>query len=192
MFQLDPQRYGPAWAKWLACDRCRPLGPGEPVEAVSEELNRLTIDDLFGDTAVVDRQMGSLCLAGLWLLYDFLDQSHRISQSVHNRSGSYWHAIMHRREPDYSNSKYWWRQTGSHAVFDELAPQAAALAADHQVDEESRFLATQSKWDPHRFVDLCQAVAQGRSSAELLARRVAQLEWELLFDHCYRHALATC
>src|SRR5277367_1162697 len=37
-------------------------------------------------------------LAGLWLWHDWLDQSHEISQSLHSATGSFWHAIMHRRE----------------------------------------------------------------------------------------------
>src|SRR5687768_16281564 len=37
-------------------------------------------------------------LAALWLLHDFLDESHTISQGLNSPTGSYWHAIMHRRE----------------------------------------------------------------------------------------------
>src|SRR5258706_16358356 len=37
-------------------------------------------------------------LAGLWLWHDWLDESHQISQSLHSATGSFWHAIMHRRE----------------------------------------------------------------------------------------------
>src|SRR5690348_16418541 len=43
-------------------------------------------------------------LAGLWLWHDWLDESHRISQSLSSATGSFWHAIMHRREGDFSNS----------------------------------------------------------------------------------------
>ena len=39
--------------------------------------------------------------AGIWLYVDDLDQSHRVSQTVHTPTGSYWHAIMHRREGDF-------------------------------------------------------------------------------------------
>src|SRR3954447_17397484 len=40
-------------------------------------------------------------LAGLLLWHDCLDRSHEISQSISSESGSYWHAIMHRREGDF-------------------------------------------------------------------------------------------
>src|SRR5208282_3154263 len=48
---------------------------------------------------------GSAMLAGLWLWHDGLDESHRISQGLSSPAGSFWHAIMHRREGDFSNSK---------------------------------------------------------------------------------------
>jgi hypothetical protein len=34
---------------------------------------------------------------------------------------------MHRREPDPSNSKYWWRKVASHPVLDQLRKKAPAL-----------------------------------------------------------------
>src|SRR5262245_21627515 len=52
-------------------------------------------------------------LAGLWLYHDWLDESHRISQSLDTPTGSFWHAIMHRRERDFSNSKYWYARCAS-------------------------------------------------------------------------------
>ena len=48
-------------------------------------------------------------VAGIWLYVDDLDRSHTISQSLDTVEGSLWHAIMHRRESDFSNSKYWLR-----------------------------------------------------------------------------------
>src|SRR5689334_18276195 len=44
-------------------------------------------------------------LAGLWLWHDYLDESHRICQALETETGALWHAIMHRREGDFSNSK---------------------------------------------------------------------------------------
>lgn len=54
------------------------------------------------------------------------------------------------------------------------------------------FLRQQNSWDPYRFIDLCESLASRKSadeSAELLARRIARAEWDLLFAHCYRAAI---
>src|SRR5579864_8970854 len=37
-------------------------------------------------------------LAGLWLWLDGLDECHRIVQDIASPTGSFWHAILHRRQ----------------------------------------------------------------------------------------------
>src|SRR5262249_42788381 len=137
---------------------------------------------------VKDRQMAEACLAGLWLWCDFLDESHRISQSLDTVEGSYWHAMMHRREPDYDNAKYWFRRVGQHPVYTSLVEGARRLTAADESDSQWRFLANQGQWDPFRFVDLCRASAPAVSPGNLLCRSVQQLEWQLLFDYCFQQA----
>jgi hypothetical protein len=44
---------------------------------------------------------------------------------------------------------------------------------------------------PEAFVDFCERVRDSHSSDEGLARRVQLLEWQLLFDWCYRKAVGT-
>lgn len=71
--------------------------------------------------------------AGLWLYVDQLDASHAVSQKIDDPTGSYWHAIMHRLEGDFSNSHYWLRRTGRHpamAAVDASGLHAAAALVD--------------------------------------------------------------
>jgi hypothetical protein len=186
---FDPDAYGPACAILLGIDRLCDLGPGDPDDDVRSALDALDQQLLFEGRSVVDPSMADCCLSGLWLLYDQLDQSHGISQQIDTTTGSYWHGIMHRREPDFSNSKYWFRRVGQHAVFEPLAGAARELVSGSDDSQDAVRLAEQTSWDPYAFIDLCEAVAVGRASCELLCRRIAQAEWELLFDYCYRKAI---
>jgi hypothetical protein len=101
---FDPTAYSPAVADLLQERRLAPLGPGSPNLRRRPRLQALTVEQAFAPHRVRDRDAAAACLAGLWLYHDFLDESHTISQGLHTPEGSYWHALMHRREPDFSNS----------------------------------------------------------------------------------------
>lgn len=58
--------------------------------------------------------------AALWLYVDDLDRSHSVSQGIEDETGSYWHGIMHRREGDFNNSRYWMRRAAAHPLMDSL------------------------------------------------------------------------
>ena len=114
------------------------------------------------------------CHAGLWLYHDGLAESHAISQELDTPEGSFWHAVMHRREPDAWNSEYWWRKVGPHPVLDRLCEEAPAVGYEFTT--------------PEAFVDFCERVRGTGTDDEELAQRVQLLEWQPLFDHCYRKA----
>ncbi len=106
--------------------------------------------------------------SGLWLLAGDLDRSHTISQDDSSAEGSFWHAIMHRRESDYSNAAYWFRRVGSHAVLDDLAQK-------YSVDYR----------DPAQFIDAVAAACKA-PDAERVAhlQQIQWTEWQLLFQDC--------
>jgi hypothetical protein len=186
--RFDPAGYSPAIAELLREPRLAPLGPGSPNRGALPGLQRLTVETAFAPHPVRDRDMARACLAGLWLYHDFLDESHTISQDLAGATGSYWHGLMHRREPDYGNAAYWFRRVGRHPVFAPLGRAAAELAAAQHAGPETAFLARQSAWDPFAFIDLCESVKAGRATCDMLCRQVQQREWELLFDFCYQLA----
>jgi hypothetical protein len=186
MTAFDPSAYGPVIASVLKESRLMPLGPGSPNAKVQTQLKALTLEQAFSHVAIRDQDMAKCCLAGLWLYHDFLNESHTLSQEIQTTSGSYWHGLMHRREPDYSNAKYWFQRVGDHPIFEALAADAKEIAAGDS-GEAAKLLHRQNTWDPFAFVDLCEKAAG--SPSEMLCRRIQQREWELLFDYCYPQAL---
>jgi len=111
-------------------------------------------------------------VAGLWLYVDDLDASHKVSQSLETPTGSFWHAIMHRREGDFSNSKYWYRQAGTHEVFPKIDQSGGSGAAGTDVGE----------YDPIAFVDhVAAAHRAGTTPSDLLD--LQRREWVALFEH---------
>ncbi len=186
---FNVSKYGVGCRALLSGDRLCELGPGVP--EADRRLDLAALDDaaLFDTRKVVDSTMAAACRAGVWLLHDFLDQSHTISQGIHTPTGSYWHGIMHRREPDYFNAKYWFQRVGGHPVFGPLCAAARRLASQAPLDRSAAFLMEQEAWEPFAFIDLCEAVVRGRSKQESLCRQIARAEWELLFDYSYRLAV---
>jgi hypothetical protein len=188
-FDFDPKHYGPIFNELLQEEHLMPFGPGTPNLKVRSALDALTLETAFAPQKVVDPDMAQACLSAMWLYHDFLDESHQISQSISTVEGSYWHGIMHRREPDFSNSKYWFRRVGEHPIFGPLRQAAPALVSATGKHESTVFLLSQPSWDPFAFIDLCEACAKRHSPAEMLCRQIQKCEWQLLFDYCYHHAI---
>jgi hypothetical protein len=161
--------------------RLMPLGPGTPNAEMRPQLQALS--DMLLDKAK-DLDFALACMSGLWLYHDFLDESHSISQDLHTIEGSYWHAIMHRREPDYWNSKYWFKRVGSHPIYPELNQAILNLAKGRMWPT---FLNSET-WDPEGFVDLCEKQADPSMMAHEFCRRIQRIEWGMLFTYCHERA----
>jgi hypothetical protein len=170
--EFDPNAYGQEIAALIPDGLTMPLDAGLPNLSVRQEFSNLTIEKAFKGHKIVDTSMARCCLSGLWLLHDFLDESHTISQNIATPSGSYWHGIMHRREGDFSNAKYWFDRVGDHPVFASLT------------------MADGSAWDAYQFVDDCQRALRSRDEAQIaVLRELQRREWQTLFDYCYRAAI---
>ena len=93
--------------------------------------------------------------AALFLCFDDLEKSHAIVQDLDTPVGSYLHAIIHRREGDFSNSKYWLRRAGPISLVE-----------------------NNPGYDPYDLVDRVQTAGIS-NPAELVG--VQRIEWSRVF-----------
>jgi hypothetical protein len=108
-------------------------------------------------------------LALLW--HDHLDEAHAIVQDHLSGIGAYLHGIMHRREADYWNAKYWFRRVGEHPFFGTFGPVVAAMPGG------AKFVVG-GPFDPAEFTDAVEQSVRRQGGAlpevQLLAIQAAE------------------
>jgi hypothetical protein len=166
---FDSASYGEEIEGILALDeageRLMPLGIGESSSAEARRLIRAS-------------KLPDLVRAGLFFYFSCWTEAHEVAQNIDTPDGSYWHAMVHRQEPDASNSGYWFRRVGAHPIFPALRRFAA-----------SQGFGSGARWDPIAFVDYCVSAKTG-TEEERIAREIQRVEWQLLFDHCAREGVS--
>ena len=162
---------------------------------LSEGIVSASPEELLKGQTVKDETYAGAIKSGLLLWNDDLNDSHDISQGLSNHTGSYWHGIMHRREPDYSNAKYWFGRVGTHPIYPEL--RDCALSIFKETADPSAALSdigdkieSNEHWDPYQFIDWCAAAEKDLSSdvAQFL-QQVQVEEIKLLLAYSYRNAI---
>jgi hypothetical protein len=163
--------------------------PEPPMLGPQGRAGTLSIPELeqklgtFFPTAEIRSSAQPLLRSAALLWHDHLDASHTISQAIETRDGSWLHGIMHRREPDYGNAKYWFRRVGEHPAFAALAQQVAALLHNDSGGLTARLIEN-GEWQSFAFIDECEQ-AESSKDATLIARLrdVQAAEFDVLVAH---------
>ena len=134
-------------------------------------------------------QLGSdrLVRAGALWLYGFLDEAHRLTQQDSSSEGSYWHALVHRSEGDFSNALYWFRRAGAHPVQSRLRARVRE-AMKVRNSEDWRTLAESPRWEPARLVELCERSSRAEPAQPAVLREVVRMEYNLLMEYVLAQA----
>ncbi len=146
-------------------------GP-RPGVATPADLRQATLESVRG--LAPETRAAALGLALLW--HDDLDGAHELCQAHEGHQGcDYVHALLHRREGDFANAKYWFRAVGRHAVHDELAQTATTLGQQAMV--------TDGRWNPARMVDACARALTEPPPQRLVVMQVQAAEFRALGCH---------
>ena len=160
------------------------LGKLIPTDILDRELWRAVRDAtdaaLAGEAAIADAAGFALVRGGLLYALDDLDGCHRIFQDAPGDPAAYWHGMMHRREPDFDNARYWFRRAGTLPFFGALHGRAAEFSADQ---------AKQSDWDPYLFTGQCEQARFGEEELLRELQAVQRAEFEVLLDYCWRQCV---
>lgn len=159
--------------------RLAPTEPGSP-EAL-QRIRTAEEKELTGGAVLADVTYPRLIRAGLLYAYDAIDESHRIIQEIGTDQGSYWHGMVHRREGDFENARYWFRRTGALGVFPEMHARSAAV---------SPLMGRQENWDPYVLVGQCEQARFGGDVDQKELVELQRLEFEVMFDYLWRDAFA--
>lgn len=141
--------------KLLATPEPPELGPGPRAGVQPQTSLGRTLDELFRRCSLpVQEQQLIRALVLLW--HDHLEAAHVIAQDIENADGAFIHGIMHRREPDYSNAKYWFHRVGKHPAFPEIASRVSALLDAKGDGDLQAKLIPHERWDAPAFIDACE------------------------------------
>jgi len=157
------------------------LGAPEGLAQLSPGEISARLDALADEWGCCHEQLVLLKAAALFW-HDHLEASHEISQCIHSPEGSFLHGMMHRREPDWPNAKYWFHRVGDHPLYGLLADRLKGLEGGQELEEHP--VIRNDKWDPIAFVDRIEEHFQNRPGAlpptQLMS--IQQVEFETLIE----------
>lgn len=158
------------WGSRLPLDRKNLLRQIEAKTLLTQNLQAL----------LPKAQHPQAALAGILLFGGCWSESHELVQNLSDIEGSYWHAILHRMEPDFFNSQYWFRQVNGHSIFEELHRSAADILAQ---SGPSQWRLNET-WSPLQLNRWIEATETSLPQFRELATSLHTLEARLLLAWC--------
>jgi hypothetical protein len=167
-------------------------------------IDKTNTTALFIEHPLVSDIHGHLIRNALYQKNDDLDAAHQICQTTGQSTAlpevSYWHGIIHRREPDFDNARSWFQKTqgfiGNDALYRaiyNLLQRAIQMPDYGDVRDIAlqflRHLQSQGVWDVLYFLDLCASCAQNKDThLQKLLEDIQAIEFQTLFHWTFQKA----
>lgn len=158
----------------------KPYDPG-----VRDLLLNTPVEELFHPEKINDRNCCKSVVSGLLIWNDCEDDAHALAQNIHTAEGSYFHAIVHRREPDIWNSGYWFNRTGEHPVFALVYDYVASSSPD----DIKKIIISKNTWQPEVFNTLVDDAQKNGNTDDEVLTEIQHAELLFLIAHSYRHSI---
>ena len=156
--------------------------PTEPTDYELVIRLRETDDGkLFAGAPLLSAAPVGLVRAGLFYYHNALDDSHKQAAKDEGDAAAYWHGMVHRREGDFENARYWMRRAGEQPVFQEMHSRASDAAPQ---------MGRQGHWDPFLFIHLCEQYKYGETEYKKEIGHLQRVEFEVMFDYVWRQCVA--
>ena len=147
-------------------------------EKRNDSLDLTKCEDLIENALeFTSTEQQALIRSALLLWHDHLEASHEISQCLNSKDGCFLHALMHRREPDFPNAKYWLNRTGQYEAYSEIASRSKILL----IEESLPNLFT-DEWNPYAMVDSVEHAKPNTQTYNTL-QKIQQIEMEIFIEN---------
>jgi hypothetical protein len=129
-----------------------------------------------------------LLQSAFYVCFDCFKEAHNIAQDHEGLIGNWLHAILHRREPDAGNSKYWYDRVKlpgkvSQGIAEESLKLLKSLSLQ-ELEPLQRKMSKSGAWEPEIFVDLCDQFRpkDPSSLAYWTLAKIQEIEWWCLVE----------
>jgi hypothetical protein len=161
------------------------LAKGKPVPEGRKAVAALSENDLGAKPQALP-----LIQAALYLCFDCFEESHNIANEHEGTVAGNWiHAILHRREPDPGNSKYWYaRVQAPDKVLKAIGGEALAFLQKVkalELESLTEKIKKSKLWEPAAFVDLCDQYRKKdpQNPAYKALAGLQEIEWRALAEY---------
>ena len=134
--------------------------------------------------AVASSGLNPLAQGALYLYLDCFEEAHNVANEREGTwEGNWLHAMLHRREPDAVNSKYWYARVkapeGAYRSIGWAVLEVLGQKPPKGFEDLARKVHKSCLWEPDPFVDLCDKVRveDPASAPYRLLVRLQETEW---------------